>query len=150
MSAVKADYDSVRTALEDVRRTGYGVVMPDSEQMTLEEPQIVWRGGKYSVKLKTNAPAIHMIMTNIETEVTPAIGGEGASEDIINFLLQGFDGDVNRIWQSNIFGKSLNDIAEEGLAAKVEALPESVKYKLRETLERILNEGSGGLICILL
>ena len=150
MSAVKADYDSLRTALENVRQTGYGVVMPDSAQMTLEEPQIVRQGGKYSVKLKANAPAIHMIMTNIETEVTPAIGGEGASEEIINFLLQGFDGDVNRIWQSNIFGKSLNDIAEEGLAAKIEALPENVKHKLRETLERILNEGSGGLICILL
>jgi len=150
MSAVKADYDRLRAALRDVREKGYGVVMPDSAQMTLEEPQIVRQGGKYSVKLKANAPAIHMIMTDIETEVTPAIGGEGASEDIINFLLQGFDGDVNRIWQSNIFGKSLNDIAEEGLTAKIEALPENVKQKLRETLERILNEGSGGLICILL
>ena len=88
--------------------------------------------------------------TDVETEVTPAIGGEGASEDIINFLLQGFDGDVNRIWQSNIFGKSLNDIAEEGLTAKIEALPESVKDKLRDTLERLINEGGGGLICILL
>ena len=150
MSAVKSDYERLRAALADVREKGYGVVMPDAEQMTLEEPQIVRQGGKYSVKLKANAPAIHMIMTNIETEVTPAIGGESASEDIINFLLQGFDGDVNRIWQSNIFGKSLNDIAEEGLTAKIEALPENVKDKLRETLERILNEGSGGLICILL
>ena len=150
MCAVKADYDSLRTALEDVRQKGYGVVMPAAGQMTLEEPQIVRQGGKYSVKLKASAPAIHMIMTDIETEVTPAIGGEGASEDIINFLLQGFDGDVNRIWQSNIFGKSLNTIAEEGLTAKIEALPENVKRKLQETLERILNEGSGGLICILL
>ena len=150
MSAVKADYDHLRSALEDVRQKGYGVVMPDSSQMTLEEPQIVRQGGKYRVKLKANAPAIHMIMTDVETEVTPAIGGEGASEDIINFLLQGFDGDVNRIWQSNIFGKSLNDIAEEGLTAKLEALPENVKEKLRDTLERLINEGSGGLICILL
>ena len=150
MSAVKADYDRLQSALEDVRTKGYGVVMPDSSQMLLEEPQIVRQGGKYSVKLKANAPAIHMIMTDVETEVTPAIGGEGASEDIINFLLQGFDGDVNRIWQSNIFGKSLNDIAEEGLAAKIESLPENVKEKLRDTLERIINEGSGGLICILL
>ena len=150
MSMVKADYDCLRSALEDVRQKGYGVVMPDSSQMTLEEPQIVRQGGKYSVKLKANAPAIHMIMTDVETEVTPAIGGEGASEEIINFLLQGFDGDVNRIWQSNIFGKSLNDIAEEGLAAKIEALPENVKDKLRDTLERLINEGGGGLICILL
>lgn len=150
MSAVKADYDKLRTALEDVRTKGYGVVMPDSAQMQLEEPQIVRQGGRYSVRLKASAPAIHMMMTNIETEVTPAIGGETASEDIINFLLQGFDGDVNRIWQSNIFGKSLNDIAEEGLNAKIEALPESAKQKLKETLQRIINEGSGGLICILL
>ena len=150
MSAVKTDYDRLRSALEDVRQKGYGVVMPDSSQMTLEEPQIVRQGGKYSVKLKANAPAIHMIMTDIESEVTPAIGGEGASEEIINFLLQGFDGDVNRIWQSNIFGKSLNDIAEEGLMAKIEAMPENVKEKLRDTLERLVNEGSGGLICILL
>lgn len=150
ISAVKKDYDKLRTALESVRSKGYGVVMPDSEQMQLEEPQIVKQGGKYTVKLKANAPAIHMIMTNIETEVTPAIGGETASEDIINFLLQGFDGDVNRIWQSNIFGKSLNDIAEEGLYSKIEALPESAKQKLQDTLQRIINEGSGGLICILL
>ena len=150
MSAIRSDYDSLRAALEQVRSTGYGVVMPEASQMQLEEPKIVRQGGKYSVRLKANAPAIHMIMTNIETEVTPAIGGEGASEEIINFLLQGFDGDVNRIWQSNIFGKSLNDIAEEGLTAKIASLPDTVKEKLRETLERILNEGSEGLICILL
>lgn len=150
MSSIKLDYDRLRAALEAVRQNGYGVVMPDTSQMQLEEPQIVRQNGKYSVRLRASAPAIHMIMTNIETEVTPAIGGETASEDIINFLLQGFDGDVNRIWESNIFGKSLNDIAEEGLNAKIEALPENAKNKLRETLQRIINEGSSGLICILL
>lgn len=150
MSLIKTDYDRLRQALQDVREKGYGVVMPDSSQMKMEEPQIVKQGGKYSVRLKANAPAIHMFMTNVETEVTPAIGGETASEDIINFLLQGFDGDVNRIWQSNIFGKSLYDIAEEGLSSKIEALPENAKNKLRGTLQRIINEGSGGLICILL
>ena len=150
MSVVKQDYDRIRQALTDVRTKGYGVVLPDSGQMKLEEPQIVRQGGKYSVKLKANAPAIHMLMTNVETEVTPAIGGETASEEIINFLLQGFEGDVNRIWQSNIFGKSLNDIAEEGLTAKIESLPDNAKQKLQEALERIINEGSGGLICILL
>ncbi len=150
MSLIKTDYDRLRQALQDVREKGYGVVMPDSSQMKMEEPQIVKQGGKYSVRLKANAPAIHMFMTNVETEVTPAIGGETASEDIINFLLQGFDGDVNRIWQSNIFGKSLYDIAEEGLSSKIEALPENARNKLRGTLQRIINEGSGGLICILL
>lgn len=150
MSVIKTDYDRLRQALEDVRSKGYGVVVPDASQMRMEEPQIVKQGGKYAVKLKASAPAIHMLMTNVETEVTPAIGGESASEDIINFLLEGFNGDVNRIWQSNIFGKPLNDLAEEGLAAKIQSLPEEAKGKLQEALQRILNEGSGGLICILL
>ena len=150
VSAIKADYERIREALADVREKGYGVVMPDTSQMQLEEPQIVRQGGKYAVKLKASAPAIHMLMTNVETEVTPAIAGESASEDIINFLLEGFDGDVNRIWQSNIFGKPLNSLAEEGLTAKIQSLPEDAKGKLQEALQRILNEGSGGLICILL
>ena len=150
MSAVKSDYDRLKNALADVREKGYGVVLPDISQMRLEEPKIVRQGGKYSVRLKANAPAIHMMMTNVETEVTPAIGGETASEDIINFLLQGFDGDVNRIWQSNIFGKPLCDIAGESLTSKVAALPENVRGKLQHTLERMINEGSAGLICILL
>ena len=150
VSARKAEYDRVHDALESARSTGYGIVMPTMEEMCLEEPQIVRQGGRYGVRLKASAPSIHMILANIETEVSPAIGGESASEEVINFLLQGFEGDVNRIWESNIFGKSLNDIAEEGLAAKLEALPENAKRKLRETLERIINEGSGGLICILL
>ncbi len=149
MSRVKADYDKLADALRAVRETGYGVVIPQAEEMKLEEPQIVRQGGKYTVKLKANAPVLHMFMTNAETEVTPAIGGETASEDIINFLLQGFDGDVNRIWESNIFGKSLNELAEEGLMAKIQAMPQHARNKLRVTLQRILNEGSGGLICIL-
>ena len=150
MSAVKGEYDRIRDALQSVREKGYGVVLPNMEQMQLEEPKIVRQGGKYSVRLKANAPAIHLMMTNIETEVTPAIGGETASEDIINFLLQGFDGDINRIWQSNIFGKSLYDIACESLTNKVCSLSENARGKLQHTLERIINEGSAGLICILL
>ena len=150
MSAVKNEYDRLRDALMSVREKGYGVVLPDMSQMQLEEPKIVRQGGKYSVKLKANAPAIHLMMTNIETEVTPAIGGETASEDIINFLLQGFDGDINRIWQSNIFGKSLYDIACESLTNKICSLSDNARCKLQHTLERIINEGSAGLICILL
>ena len=150
MSAVKAEYDRLKEALESVREKGYGVVLPDMTQMQLEEPKIVRQGGKYSVKLKANAPAIHMMMTNIETEVTPAIGGETASEDIINFLLQGFDGDINRIWQSNIFGKSLYDIACESLTNKICSLSDNARIKLQHTLERMINEGSAGLICFLL
>ena len=150
MSVIKTEYDRLRDALASVKERGYGVVLPDMSQMQLEEPKIVRQGGKYSVKLKANAPAIHMMMTNIETEVTPAIGGETASEDIINFLLQGFDGDINRIWQSNIFGKSLYDIACESLTSKICSLSDNARNKLQHTLERIINEGSAGLICILL
>lgn len=150
MGTIREDYFRLKNALESVRQTGYGVVLPDSTQMQLEEPKIVRQGGKYIVKLKASAPAIHMMMTDIETEVTPAIGGETASEDILNFLLQGFDGDINKIWQSNIFGKSLYNIAEEGLTTKIESLPENARLKLRDTLQRMINESCGGLICILL
>ena len=150
MSAVKTDYDRIRGALEDLRKTGYGVVMPDESEMQLDEPQIVRRSGKYTVKLKAHAPAIHMLRTNVETEVTPALGGTSASEEIMGFLLQGFDGDINRIWESNIFGKSLYDIAGEGLHDKICALPPNARRKLQETLQKIINEGSGGLICIIL
>lgn len=149
LRGVKADYDQLSGALQDVREKGYGIVMPTQEQLHLEEPQIVRQGGRYSVKLRASAPSIHMIRADIETEVSPALGGEKASEEVINFLLQGFDGDVNRIWESNIFGKSLYDIAGEGLASKIKRMPESTQVKLRTTVERIVNEG-GGLICIIL
>ena len=147
---IKADYDHISGALRDVREKGYGVVMPLPGELHLEEPQIVRQGGRYSVRLKASAPSIHMMMTNIETEVTPALGGEKASEEIMGFLLQGFDGDVSKIWESNIFGKSLYEIAEEGPEAKIKRMPPSVQAKLRNTMQRIVNEGSGGLICIIL
>jgi len=150
MAGIKSEYDRLRDALAEVREKGYGVVLPSVEDMVLEEPEIVSRGGKYSVRLKAKAESIHMIRVNIETEVSPAIGGEKASEEVISFLLQGFDGDMNRIWESNIFGKSLNDIAAEGLTSKIRKMPEDVQYKLQEALQRIVNEGNGGLICIIL
>ena len=150
VSGLKEEYERVHQALEDVRSRGYGIVMPTLEEMTLEEPQIVRQGGRYGVKLKASAPSIHMIMANIETEVSPAIGGERASEEVINFLLQGYDGDINRIWESNIFGKALNDIAGEGLTNKIRAMPDEAQKKLQITIQRIVNEGSGGLLCILL
>ena len=148
--SLKQEYERVHEALESARTTGYGIVMPTPEEMHLEEPQIVRQGGRYGVRLKASAPSIHMLMANIETEVSPAIGGEKASEDVINFLLQGYDGDINRIWESNIFGKPLNDIAGEGLNSKIKSMPQEAQEKLRGTVQRIINEGSGGLICILL
>lgn len=150
LSIVKREYDKIQTALEEVRTTGYGIVLPAKEELHLEEPEIVRHGGRYGVKLKASAPSIHMMMANIETEVSPVVGGERTSEGIIDYLLQEFEGDAQKIWESNIFGKSLYDIANEGLVTKIKSMPDDAKQKLIETLQRIINEGSGGLICILL
>ena len=118
MRGIKNEYDRISSALKDVRETGYGIVVPSPDELKLEEPEIVRQGGRYGVRLKASAPSIHMIMANIETEVSPALGGEKASEQIINFLLQGFEGDTSRIWESNIFGKSLHELVNDGLRAK--------------------------------
>ena len=150
MAKVRREYERVRTALREVREKGYGVVFPDTGELTLAEPEIVRQGGKYSVRLKASAPSIHMILANIETEVSPAIGSEKQSEDVINYLLQEFEGDTGKIWESNVFGKSLYDIASEGLQAKLKRLPEDSRFKLQEALQRIVNEGANGMICILL
>ena len=147
---VNADYEHIKKALNDVREKGYGVVLPSQNEMNIQEPQIVKEGGRYAVKLKASAPAIHMLKTGIETELSPTIGGDSASEEIISFLLQGVDGDMSRLWESNIFGRSLYDIAEEGIYEKLSNLPDNARAKLQETLQRIINDGSGTLICILL
>jgi stage IV sporulation protein A len=150
LADVKHEYDKLGEALRDVREHGYGIVMPTCDEMRLEEPEIVRQGGRYGVKLKASAPSIHMIRANVQTEVSPAVGGEKASEDVVSFLLQEFEGDVAKIWESNIFGKSLYDIASEGLHAKIKKIPIETQSKLQVTLQRIINEGSGGIICIIL
>ncbi len=150
LKSVKTEYDHVHEALEQARETGYGIIMPGPEEMELEEPQIVSRGGRYSVRLKAGAPAIHLFRTYVETEVSPAVGGEKASEQIVSFLLQGFDGDINRIWESNIFGKSLYDIAEEGLTTKLQRMPASARNRMRNTIQKLVNDGGTRLICIVL
>jgi stage IV sporulation protein A len=150
MSSVKHEYDRIKDALDDVKSTGYGIVYPDRDELKLEEPEIVRHGSKYGVKLKASAPSIHMILANIETEVSPVVGGERQSEEIISYLLQEFEGDTGKIWSSNIFGKSLYDIANEGLQNKIKRMPEEAQDKIGTTVRRIVNEGSGGMICILL
>lgn len=150
LSEMKNSYDKVATALEQVKETGYGIVMPDTDELTLEEPEIVKQGGRYGVRLKASAPSIHMIRADIQTEVSPIMGTEKQSEEMIGFLLQEFEGDTSKIWQSNIFGKSFYELVGEDLNAKLKRMPEDARSKLRETLQRIINEGSGGLICIIL
>lgn len=150
LAEVKASYDKVADALKEVEETGYGIVVPSIDSLVLEEPEIMKQGGRYGVRLRASAPSIHMIRADIETEVSPIVGGEKQSEDMINYLLQEYEGDSSRIWEANIFGKSLHELVNEDLNVKLKRMPEDARLKLRETLQRIINEGSGGLICIIL
>lgn len=150
LSAVKAEYDKVRQALSDVRETGYGIVVPSIEELKLEEPEIVRQGGRYGVRLKASAPSIHLLRADIQTMLSPIVGDEKQSEEMVAYLLQEFEGDTGKIWQSNIFGKSFHQLVSEDLQGKLNRISAESRKKLRETLERIVNEGSGGLICIIL
>ena len=149
-SNIKKEYDKVKNALEEVRNKGYGIVSPQIDELTLEEPEIVKQGTKYGVKLKASAPSIHMIRADIETEVSPIVGSEKQSEDLVKYLLSEFENDPQQIWHSNIFGKSLHELVNEGLHNKLYKMPDEAQMKLQETLQRIINEGSSGLICIIL
>ena len=150
LAEVKMEYDKVAGALRDVREKGYGIVVPGLEELKLEEPEIMKQGGRYGVRLKASAPSIHMIRADIETAVSPIVGNEKQSEDMVNYLLQEFEGDTSKIWQSNMFGRSFHELVSEDLHAKLKRMPEDARKKLQETLTRIINEGSGGLICIIL
>ncbi len=150
LAGVKKEYDKVAEALKEVRETGYGIVAPCPEELRLEEPEIVKQGGRYGVRLKASAPSIHMIRADIETEVSPIVGSEKQSEEMVTYLLREFEGDTAKIWESNIFGKSFHELVGEDLNAKLKRMPEDARGKLRETLQRVINEGSGGLICIIL
>ncbi|MBQ3089210.1 MAG: stage IV sporulation protein A [Oscillospiraceae bacterium] len=150
LSAVKKEYDKVGAAIASVRETGYGIVVPTIEELMLEEPEIMRQGGRYGVKLRASAPSIHMLRADIKTVISPIVGSEKQSEEMIHYLLEEFEGDTKKIWQSNIFGKSFHELVNEDLQAKLSRMPEDARSKLRETLERIVNEGTGGLICIIL
>lgn len=150
LSGIKRAYERVQGALEQVRATGYGIVMPSLDELTLEEPEIVKQGGRYGVKLRASAPSIHLIRADIQTEVSPIVGSEKQSEELVHYLLSEFDEEPERIWQSNIFGKSLSELVGEGLHNKLGRMPEEARGKIQETLTKIINEGSGGLICIIL
>jgi stage IV sporulation protein A len=150
LSVVKKEYDKVSGALKEARETGYGIVVPGVDELQLEDPEIVKQGGRYGVKMKASAPSIHMIRADIETTVSPIVGNEKQSEEMVNYLMQEFEGDTSKIWQSNIFGRSFHEIVSEDLQTKLKHMPEDAREKLQETLERIINEGSGGLICIIL
>ena len=147
LSRVKHEYDKISDALSSVKATGYGVVMPTAEEMKLETPELVRKGGAYGVKLKAGAPSIHMVRVDIDTQISPMVGDEKQSQDLIAYL----SGEApEKLWQSNIFGKSVYDMIQEGLTAKIIRMPEDVRGKFRGTLTRIVNEGATGLICLIL
>lgn len=150
LTEIRKKYEKIENALREVEATGYGIVMPTIEELTLEEPEIVRQGGKYGVKLRASAPSIHMMKADIITEVSPIVGSEKQSEELVMYLLRDFEENPGKIWESNIFGKSLHELVNEGLHNKLYRMPVDARMKLQETLERIINEGCGGLICFIL
>ncbi|MBQ4510149.1 MAG: stage IV sporulation protein A [Clostridia bacterium] len=150
LSEAKAEFDKFAKAIEDVNSSGYGIVLPDYEDMTLEEPEIVKQAGAYGVKLKASAPSIHMIRASIDTEINPIVGTAERSQEMIKYILEEFEDDPKRIWQSNMFGKTLYELVNDGLHAKLEHISQESRAKLSDTLSRVINEGSNGLICIIL
>ena len=150
LSQTKKLYEKVQTALEQVKATGYGIVMPDAEELKLEKPEIVKKNGNYAVKLRASAPSIHMMRAQIETEISPMVGGEQESQQLIDYLLGEYEEDTDKLWQSNIFGKSLYELVSEGVTAKIMRMPDDARQKLTKTLGRMINENTGGMICILL
>ena len=147
LSRIKQEYDKVSAALSSVKATGYGVVMPSLEEMTLEAPQLQRKGGAFGVKLKAGAPSIHMIRVDVDTQISPMVGSEQQSQELIDTLS---NAEPEQLWQSNIFGKSVYELLQEGLTTKLVRLPEDVREKFRGTLSRVVNEGATGLICLIL
>ena len=150
LSEIKRKYDKVAAALAEVEECGYGIVMPEISELTLKEPEIVKQASGYGVKLRAAANSIHMIKASIETEINPIVGTEAQSEELVSYMLSEFGEDPSSIWRSNMFGKSLYELVNEGLHSKLQNMPDESRKRLSETLEKIINEGSSGLICIIL
>ena len=150
LAYAKTEYDKIKVALDDVKEKGYGVVMPRLEDMSLEDPQIVRQGSKFGVKLKASAPSLHIMSVDIETEVNPLVGTQAQSEELVKYLMEEFESNPSAIWETNMFGKSLNALVNEGINSKLTTMPVEAQRKMRKTLGRIINEGKGGIICILL
>jgi len=149
-SKAKKEWDKLAGALEDVRNNGYGVVTPQLDEMFLEEPELVKSGGHYGIKLRASAPSLHILRADVTTEITPLIGTEKQAEELVKYILDEFEADPKKVWNSNIFGKSLHDLVREGIQNKLYKMPENVQVKLQDTLQRIVNGGHGGLICIII
>jgi stage IV sporulation protein A len=150
LSQAKREYDKIKFALEEVKHKGYGIVTPSTDEMRLEQPQLVKHGSRYGVKLRASAPSLHIIQANIETEISPIVGTQKQGEDLIEYFTSEMNENPSKIWELNMFGKSMHDMVKDGLQSKLHRMPEDAQFKLQETLQKIINEGNGGLICILL
>lgn len=150
MKEAEIEYSKIKNAMESVKETGYGVVMPTSNDMILEEPELVRQGNRFGVCLKASAPSLHIMRVDVMTEINPIVGTEQQGEELVKYLMSEFEDNKQGIWETNMFGKSLNLLVKEGLSSKLNAMPQDAQVKLRKTLGRIINEGKGGVICILL
>ena len=150
LARLKEKYGKIAAAYDEVEESGYGIVMPTMEELKLDEPEIIKQNGKYGIRLRASAPSVHMLKTQIQTEVTPIVGSEQQSEELVMYLLKEFQENPTKIWESNIFGKSLHELVNEGLHNKLYRMPTDARVKIKETIERIINEGCNGLVCIIL
>ena len=150
MADIRKKYEKIEAALESVNNTGYGIVMPEMDDLTLEDPVVIKQNSKYGIKLRANAPSVHMMKANICTEITPLVGSEEQSEELIAYLMNEFSEDPVKIWSSNLFGKSIHELVNEGIHTKLSKMPDDAREKVRETIERVINDGCSGLICIIL
>lgn len=150
LTGFKKRFEKFSSALDDVEKKGYGIVMPSIDELSLDEPEIIKQGGKYGVRLKASAPAIHIMKTTVNAEVAPIVGSQKQSQELVMYMMSDYENEPEKIWQSNIFGKSLHELVNEGLITKMNTLPDDARRKLRETVERMINEGCSGLICFIL
>ena len=150
LAIAKVEYDKLKNALEQVEQTGYGIVVPAKDEYALEQPEVVKQGGKYGVKIKAKAPSLHIIRVDVETEVTPLVGTENQSQDLVDFLSDKFENDPEGIWETNLLGKSLYSLIDDNISSKIVTMPADAQRKMKKTLGRIINEGKGGVLCILL
>ena len=150
LAQAKLQYDKLKDALDQVEQTGYGVVEPTASDFELREPEIIKQGSRYGVKIKANAPSLHIMKVDVETEVTPLVGSEDQSQDLAKNLVEQFENNPESIWQTNILGRSLSELVEDNINSKLLMMPVEAQRKMRKTLGRIVNEGKGGVICILL
>lgn len=150
LAVAKVEYDKLKNALDEVEQTGYGIVLPRKEEYTLEQPEVVKQGSRFGVKIKASAPSLHIIKVDVETEVTPLVGTETQSQDLVNFLSEKFEQDPEGIWDTNLLGKSLSALVDDNISSKIVMMPADAQRKMKKTLGRIINEGKGGVLCILL